>query len=863
VQTDAATIPILTALTVQFALGALVFHANPRRGSNKCFLLLSSAIVVWLSGLYFGLTASSAGVAEISVRLASIGGVLILTAFNWLRLSMLERQDHCLVVIKRSWVWNLAASGAILFCFTPFFLRGAELGLRPADGPAFGPTPIYGVAAPLYGIYFAGAGLLVTVNYIRGLKRTAGSERAELGFILIGVASTLFSVLALYLLRFVVNQGRLIWFAPFRILLFSLIIAYGIATRRIMEIGIFFRRLLSYFVLAAYLVALYSAVLWLVKEGLGPLLHENTSAPYLIAAVVVAFAMAPARGFSQRLADRLFIGSKGLDFRATMGKAAAILSSVTTLHDLLRRFATTIAEAVGTDSVSIYLANKKGEFVRKYPRELPQPARLNSFVSSDGPLVHYLTSHREPLILDELHRVRPTPVIEQVKKRMLDLNAAAALGIYAREHLVGIMLLATRLSGRIYGTMEQDALQVLCGQLAVAVENAELFTEVQNAKIYNDILLENLTTGVVACDADGRITVFNQEAEEIIGLPKTRHERTINDLPESLRAVILGTFATGSRQEDREGSFPRTSDSGATSTNGSNGSNSEREEEDLVYVRASSAVFHGQEGELLGVLMVITDITHLKKMEEQIRRTDRLASLGTLSAGMAHEIKNPLVSIKTFAQLLPERYAESDFRDTFSSLIVHEIGRIDTLVNQLLRFARPSKPLLRSTHVHAVLEKTLTLLQHRLYQKQVNVIRHFEAEPDTISADSDQLEQVFLNFILNAMDAMKRGGDLTVKTAIRTGDVLISRVSADGAKVNEALCVSIRDSGEGINPADIAHVFDPFFTTKDHGTGLGLSVVHGIVQEHGGVIEVESELGKGTTFTIYMPLAPELQEAAA
>src|SRR5207253_5698044 len=140
---------------------------------------------------------------------------------------------------------------------------------------------------------------------------------------------------------------------------------------------------------------------------------------------------------------------------------------------------------------------------------------------------------------------------------------------------------------------------------------------------------------------------------------------------------------------------------------------------------------------------------------------------------------------------------------------------------------RPAKPLLRPMHVHEILEKTFRLVQHRLYQKEIKFTRTLEASLDTIRADSDQMEQVFLNFFLNAMDAMKRGGELTVKTEIRSGDALISRLSSNGSRADEVLCISIRDTGEGIKLADIPHVFDPFFTTKDHGTGLGLSVVHG------------------------------------
>jgi Signal transduction histidine kinase, nitrogen specific len=329
--------------------------------------------------------------------------------------------------------------------------------------------------------------------------------------------------------------------------------------------------------------------------------------------------------------------------------------------------------------------------------------------------------------------------------------------------------------------------------------------------------------------------VFNSEAEKITGLTaKMMVGKSMADLPGAFCDILETTLASGERQEGRE-IYLRSRTGG-------------------VYARASSSTFHGQDRQLLGALAVVTDITDLKRLELQIRRSDRLASLGTLSAGMAHEIKNPLVSIKTFAQLLPERYSDSDFRDTFSNLIVHEINRIDSLVNQLLRFARPAKPLLRPMHVHEVLEKTLLLVQHRLYQKEIKLTRSWDADVDTIRADADQLEQVFLNFFLNAMDAMRRGGELTVGTQVLSGDLLVTELSPDKEDTPEALSITIRDTGDGIRAEDIPHVFDPFFTTKDYGTGLGLSVVHGIIEEHGGQIEVESELSKGTAFHILLPL---------
>ena len=408
--------------------------------------------------------------------------------------------------------------------------------------------------------------------------------------------------------------------------------------------------------------------------------------------------------------------------------------------------------------------------------------------------------------------MRQTPELEAVEKQMGSLQIAVAMGIFAREHLAGVMLLGPRLSGRIYGSVEQNALQVLCGQLAIAIDNAQLFTEVQNAKIYNEILLQNLTTGVIAAGAEvaSRSSITKPNKSPVRN-PKICSIESIEDLPASIRELVQETLQRGS---DRKivSSFwiGRRRRRGA----------------------ASSSIFHGQQGEMLGVLVVLTDITALKRLELQIRRSDRLASLGTLSAGMAHEIKNPLVSIKTFAQLLPERYQDSDFRETFSNLIGHEIDRIDSLVNQLLRFARPAKPLLKPMHVHTVLEKSLQLVGHRLYQKEIKLTRSWRADVDTIRADADQLEQVFLNFFLNAMDAMKRGGEMVVSTEIRPAEEWVAAVTGINGDVHEVLRITIRDNGEGIRSEDIPHVFDPFFTTKDYGTGLGLSVVHGIIQEH-------------------------------
>jgi PAS domain S-box-containing protein len=837
---NSVTFPTLAALCIQIALGIAVFQANRRRLANQCFLLLSFTIAAWLGSLYLAFIAKNPSTAEFAIRQASASAVFYLAALNLLRLSVRQQLSGWRSLLNHSRIWLFLAFGFAGLCQTRIFLIGAQLSVT-AGLP---PKAVYGEAIWVYSVYFVIALSVLLVSYVHDIRKTSGGEHVELVFILIGgVAAVAFALALSFLLEYLIGQSRALLFAPFRVVVFSLVVGYGIATRKILEVGFFMRRAIAYLLLAAYLVALYAAIWWLCEAVFAPIIgNDGRELAHIIAALVIAFAMAPARGVSQTLADRLFVGTRRLDFQATMNQAAAILRSVTTLADLLERFGLTIAQAVDTERVFLLLPEQ--EFYSQRFPSVNSGSRTRMELHRDQAIIAHLERTQEPIVLDELHRIRSTPELERVRRQMRSLHVAVAMGIFSREQLAGVMLLGPRRSGRIYGTVEQNALLVLCGQLAVAIENAQLFTEVQNAKIYNETLLQNLTTGVVAADRGGLITVFNREVEQITGLGASELlARKISNLPDSLREILGETLATGERQEDRE-IVLRSGDRSTT-------------------LRASSSIFHGQDGEPLGALMVLTDITTLKRLEMQIRRSDRLASLGTLSAGMAHEIKNPLVSIKTFAQLLPERYQDSDFRETFFSLIGHEVDRIDSLVNQLLRFARPAKPLLKPMHVHEVLEKALLLVGHRLHQKEIKLTRSWNADVDTIRADADQIEQVFLNFFINALDAMKPGGSLTVSTEVGSTETWPTALPGAEVGVREILRISVEDDGMGIKPDDVAHVFDPFFTTKDYGTGLGLSVVHGIVQEHGGQIEVESELNRGTSFHILLPLVRFQEEVAA
>jgi two-component system nitrogen regulation sensor histidine kinase GlnL len=281
-------------------------------------------------------------------------------------------------------------------------------------------------------------------------------------------------------------------------------------------------------------------------------------------------------------------------------------------------------------------------------------------------------------------------------------------------------------------------------------------------------------------------------------------------------------------------------------------------DQETTPVRVSSSVIRGHRGDLRGALLLVSDMTTIKRLEDQVRRTDRLSSLGTLSAGMAHEIKNPLVTIKTFTQLLPERHDDEEFRETFFNLIGSEVTRIDSIVNRLLGFARPAKPEFLVMSLHSAIEDSLQLVQEQAKSKGIELIREFAPDGDLVNGDGELLKQAFVNFFLNAVESMDEGGHLVVST--ERVEPLVPNVGAPNHGPH--MHVSIRDSGGGIREEDVNHVFDPFFTTKTSGTGLGLSVAHGILQEHKVGIDVDSQIGVGTTFHLTFPLMAT-EEAAA
>lgn len=325
-----------------------------------------------------------------------------------------------------------------------------------------------------------------------------------------------------------------------------------------------------------------------------------------------------------------------------------------------------------------------------------------------------------------------------------------------------------------------------------------------------------------------KIFLITPDAESLIGMKSEEASgENLSVLPEPLRKLFEQTLSTGQPVAEQIALAKKLP--GASN------------------IQVNISPVHGKRGKISGAVAVLHDLSCVEQLEKRISQIERLASIGTLSASMAHEIKNALVAIRTFTDLLLSRNQQ----DELAGIVGREMIRIDSIVSQMLTFSGPAKPTLAPLHLHDVLNHSLRLVQHQLDQKNVKLDRSFAAASDLVKADDYQLKQAFLNLFFNALESMPTSGSLTIATELI--DAEPDFPDALREKSPGRLRVTIRDSGVGIAPENLGRVFEPFFTTKPKGTGLGLPITRRIIQEHRGTISVESQLNQGSTFSIVFP----------
>jgi two-component system sensor histidine kinase HydH len=258
-----------------------------------------------------------------------------------------------------------------------------------------------------------------------------------------------------------------------------------------------------------------------------------------------------------------------------------------------------------------------------------------------------------------------------------------------------------------------------------------------------------------------------------------------------------------------------------------------------IPLEIGATVLNDENGTFLGHLMLFKDLSEVRSLRREVARSQRLASVGMLAAGVAHEIRNPLSSIKGFATYFKEKYPDVAENQNVANIMIQEIDRLNRVVGQLLELARPVSVSKKRMPVNPLIEDALKLAEPQMLKKQIRVQTRISPEVEAVSVDPDKINQVLLNLYLNAIESMGSGGDLSVSAS--------KNAEMKGTEIR------ITDSGVGISEADLAHIFDPYFTTRASGTGLGLAIVHNNIEAHDGNITVESEVGQGTTVIIFLP----------
>ncbi|NVM27047.1 MAG: PAS domain S-box protein, partial [Desulfobacterales bacterium] len=410
-----------------------------------------------------------------------------------------------------------------------------------------------------------------------------------------------------------------------------------------------------------------------------------------------------------------------------------------------------------------------------------------------------------------VNQIQRGPDSEQIIFVGLDMGAIEAARKEDVRHtvLMALILLLIGFAG------------IVSLSLAQAYRSAR--SSLTRIKAFSDTVVENMPIGLLVVDPDGKIASFNQTAEAVLqrSAREMLGKRATDVIPKQLWSLI-------DELEGEKGIIEKEIDCVL-------------EEGKMVPLEVSVSSLEGDNGTLLGDVILFRDLTEVQNLKREIERNQRLASLGRLAAGIAHEIRNPLSSIKGFATYFRERYKEVPEDEKTAEIMVQEVERLNRVIGQLLEFARPMKIDRKPTSLHTVIQHSLKMIQRQAQDKSINIYTNLSPEIKNVSVDADRINQVLLNLYLNSIEAMEHGGTLSVELSW----------DADSKRTK----IAVSDTGAGINKEDLVHVFDPYFTTKQSGTGLGLAIVHRVIESHDGEVRVESEPGKGTAVTILLPVS--------
>jgi PAS domain S-box-containing protein len=799
---------------LEVALAVLVLARSPQRPVNRWFAVLAVNIAAWATGVALRRIVTDPNVGLLVLRSTFAAGTLTpVTFFHFVRVfprpaATSPRFGEVLTVA------GLFISG---LAFSPWMVADVQAGAR-------GLEPVYGPLHPLFAIF-----LLVTftwgfVQLVRKRHRLSGLMRAQLNYVFVGTSfATAGAIITNVVVPLVVGPTQITRYGPYFTLVLVGSCAHSIVRHRLMDVRVFISRSAAYvvgWIIAAGVVVGGGVFLDTMFPERNPTLTPVGSAILGLAVSVLFIAFMPRL---RRLADR-YLYRPAYDAAQLAREGSRVMGTLADPARVATAMGQLIDGALHLESLAIVVQARPGEplapvFRQQVDVALAWPEGL----AATAPLVVELRRTASALVGDDLATRSSSAEVSAVLADLQAWNAQVAVPVRDGE-LVAAILCGAKLSGDPFFQEDLSLLETLASELAIGLKNAQLYREIVAIKEYNERILTHMDSGVVAIREDGVVTTFNAAAERILGLPAGHVlGRPLDVLDPAIRGLLRGSLVERSETQTE---VAVTHPEGRV----------------LPLVVLTSAL-HDPRGDVSGAIAVLNDHSRLKALEEDKRRAERLSGLGALATGIAHEIRNPLVAIKTFAELLPERADDQEFRSTFAKVAVKEIHRIEQLIGRLRALAVPSAFALRPIDLKVPLGETIDLLRGEADRRRVRFLVEIERDLPPVLAEPDQLKQLFLNLFLNGLEAMTAGGTLTVT------------VRADRERADRGLVtVRVTDTGPGIPREDLGRVFEPFFTTKSKGTGLGLAISRSIADAHRAALWAETgPAGIGTTFVIQFP----------
>ncbi|HTU41282.1 MAG TPA: ATP-binding protein [Candidatus Aquilonibacter sp.] len=684
-------------------------------------------------------------------------------------------------------------------------------------------------------LFFLGAAVVLWYSY-RHASTTILRQQLKWvtrGTILAIVPYTLFYVIP-YLLGSM--PGATMKVSALSLALLPLTFGYAIFRYRLMDVDLIFKRGVVYTLAAAIVVGLYFGLV----AAVALLVHnwQPSSGPVglILAVIVTALLFDPVRNLIQNRVDQFFYRTR-YDYRRTLLEFGRELGSVTNLSTLLSAVVDRLSHTLAVDRIAVFLAGD-------------EPGKLTlakSFgISSLGNIDFSFLSEPRPqpaghLFFENTHQVpRETARAQQAIAR-LDLNYY--IPCQAQQRTIAVLGLGKTAKGDFLSSEDMELLETLGGYLGIAIQNSQLYASLQKKvaeyerlKDFNENIVESINVGVMALDMEDRIESWNAQMEVMYALPRWQA------LTQPLRTVFPAEFVEEFDRIRREPGIRNLYKFRLKTPAG-----------EVRTVNVALAPLVTRKFEVIGRLIIMDDITERIELEAQLSQSDKLSSIGLLAAGVAHEVNTPLAVISSYTQMLSKQLQDDPQKSGLLEKITRQTFRASEIVNNLLNFSRTSGTEIGDVDVNKVVADTLALLDHQFKVGKIEVESTPSPSLPPIQGNAGRLQQVFLNLFLNAKDAMPDGGRLSVAT-----------------QNGNSVSVVVSDTGAGIAPEHIQRIYDPFFTTKTsprsgqpRGTGLGLSVTYGIIQEHAGKIRVESHPGAGTTFTLDFPLSRKAVQSKA